>query len=191
MDSVEGYEIHAKAFLQGRDVSKIGSRIVEQWTRTLPQGATVIELACGGGFPITRVLQEAGLRVWAVDSSPTLLGEFRKRFPMIPARCERVQDSDFFAQKYHAAVAIGLLFLLSDADQESMMMRVAQALLPNGRFLFMAPIQAGTWKDLNTGLECTSLGYERYTQLMGSAGFRLLSTCMDKGDNNYYEAELI
>jgi hypothetical protein len=54
-----------------------------------------------------------------------------------------VQDSDFFAQKYHAAVAIGLLFLLSDADQEALTMRVAQALLPNGRFLFMAPIQAG------------------------------------------------
>src|SRR4051812_16545867 len=106
MDSVEPYEVHAAEFLRRRDKSLVGSRVVEQWSCTLPAGATVIELACGGGEPITRVLSQAGLRLWAIDSSPTLVAAFRARFPAIPVQCARVQDTDFFGRMYDAAVAI-------------------------------------------------------------------------------------
>lgn len=191
MDSVEAYECYAHEFLQGRDPSLIGSKIVGQWTRTLRQGATVIELACGGGYPISRVLVSAGLQLWAVDSSPTLVTEFRLRFPNIPVQCSRVQDSDFFGRKYEGAIAIGLLFLLSESDQVALISRVAEILEPKGRFLFMAPIQIGIWNDLNTGLECSSLGQERYGALLCGAGFRIVATYVDKGENNYYDAEKI
>ena len=66
---------------------------------------------------------------------------------------------------------------------------IADILLPHGRFFFMAPTQTGTWKDLNTGIECSSLGQERYCQLLGNAGFRVISTYTDKGENHYYDAE--
>src|SRR5262247_3417981 len=54
----------ANEFLRGRDTSPIGAVVVDQWSRTLRRGATVIELACGGGYPITRALETAGLQVW-------------------------------------------------------------------------------------------------------------------------------
>ncbi|NTV10577.1 MAG: class I SAM-dependent methyltransferase [Zoogloea sp.] len=189
MDSAEAYEVCAHQFLQGRDPSAIGSKVVDQWTRTLRRGATVIELACGGGYPISRVLDSSGLQLWAVDSSPTLVTEFQARFPNIPVQCAKVQESDFFGRKYDAAIAIGLLFLLSESDQAALISRVAEILVPKGRFLFMAPIQIGVWNDLNTGLECSSLGQERYCELLGDAGFRLAATYTDKGENNYYDAE--
>jgi hypothetical protein len=69
--------------------------------------------------------------------------------------------------------------------------RVAEMLVPQGRFLFTAPIQAGTWKDMNTGLECSSLGQECYGELLRNAGFRLVCTYTDKGENNYYDAEKV
>ncbi len=81
--------------------------------------------------------------------------------------------------------------MLSESDQIALISRVAEILLPRGRFLFMAPIQIGTWKDLNTGLECSSLGQERYGELLRKAGFRVVATYTDKGDNNYYDAEKI
>lgn len=191
MDSAEAYEFHAREFLHGRDSSEIGSRVVDQWARTLCRGATVIELACGGGYPISRVLEAAGLQLWAIDSSPTLVAEFRSRFPNIPVECARVQESDFFQRKYEGAIAIGLLFLLSESDQAALIAQVAEILVPKGRFLFMAPIEIGKWNDLNTGLECISLGRERYGDLLENAGFRLVTTYTDKGENNYYDAELV
>lgn len=191
MDSAEAYEICAHEFLQGRDPSPIGARVVDQWARSLPRGATVIELACGGGYPISRVLAAAGLKIWAVDSSPTLVAKFQSRFPKIPVQCARVQESDFFGRNYDGAIAIGLLFLLSESDQIDLISRVAELLVPKGRFLFTAPIQVGTWNDLNTGLECSSLGQERYGELLRDAGFRVVSTYVDKGENNYYDAEKI
>ncbi len=191
MDSAEAYEAHAHEFLRGRDTSPIGTQIVDQWCRSLRSGATVIELACGGGYPITRVLDAARLQLWAIDGSPTLVAEFRSRFPQIPVQCARVQESDYFGREYDGAVAIGLLFLLTKADQAALITRVAEILVPGGRFLFMAPIQVGTWRDLNTGLECSSLGQKRYEELMKKAGFRVIATYTDKGDNNYYDAEKI
>ena len=191
MDSAEAYESRAHEFLRSRDPSSIGTQVVDQWAHSLRRGATVIELACGGGYPISRVLDAAGLKLWAVDSSPTLLAEFQSRFPNIPIQCARVQESDFFGWNFDGVIAIGLLFLLSESDQIDLIARVAEILVPNGRFLFMAPIQVGIWKDLSTGVECSSLGQERYGELLRNAGFRVLATYTDKGENNYYDAEKI
>jgi cyclopropane fatty-acyl-phospholipid synthase-like methyltransferase len=163
--------------------------IVEQWARSLRAGASVIELACGGGYPVTRALQAAGLQLWAVDASPTLLAEFQARFPSIPVRCERVQESSFFGRAFDAAIAIGLLFLLPEAEQAELIARVSRILVPGGRFLFMAPLQTGSWADLNTGLECRSLGQARYEALLAQSGFRVLATHIDEGANNYYDAQ--
>ena len=191
MDSAEAYEVCAHQFLRGRDPSLIGTQVVDQWTRTLNRGATVIELACGGGYPISRVLDAAGLQLWAVDSSPTLVAKFQSRFPNIPVQCAKVQESDFFGRRYDGVIAIGLLFLLTESDQVALISRVAEILVPKGKFLFMAPIQIGNWNDLNTGLECSSLGQERYSELLRDAGFRVVATYTDKGENNYYDSEKI
>jgi cyclopropane fatty-acyl-phospholipid synthase-like methyltransferase len=191
MDSAKAYEDHAQEFLRGRDTSPIGTHVVDKWSRTLRRGATVIELACGGGYPITRVLRAAGLQLWAVDSSPTLVAEFRSRFPTIPVQCARVQESNFFDRIYEGAIAIGLIFLLPESDQATLISRVSGILVPGGRFLFMAPIQKGDWIDMNTGLECRSLGQASYEKYLRETGFRVVATFSDRGANNYYDVERI
>ena len=189
MDSAFAYEKNAHDFLHGRDGSLIGAETVRQWARSLPEGAEVIEIACGGGYPITKELVGAGLRLWAIDSSKTLITEFRSRFPDVPTSCERVQDCNFFARKFDAAIAIGLIFLFSESDQVEFINRISEILVPGGRFLFTAPIETGTWRDMNTDIECCSLGYREYDEILEKAGFRIISTSEDEGKNNYYEVE--
>lgn len=125
-----------------------------------------------------------GLQLWAIDASPTLVAEFQTRFPKIPVRCERVQESSFFDRKFEGAIAIGLLFLLPESDA-AFIARVAKSLVPGGRFLFTAPLEGGTWTDMNTGLECRSLGQERYEELLTQSDFRVVATHTDEGANNY------
>jgi cyclopropane fatty-acyl-phospholipid synthase-like methyltransferase len=176
VDSAHAYETYATEFLGVRDESTVGAELARQWARSLKKGAEVIEIACGGGFPVTKNLSDAGLRLWAVDASPTLLNEFQKRFPNIPAECARAQESDFFGRKFEAAIAIGFIFLLSEEDQLSFIRRVSEILLPGGRFLFSAPVENGAWTDVSTGHESRSLGRDKYEYALENSGFRMIDT---------------
>jgi len=187
MDAAQAYEANASTFLTARDASLIGSRVVEAWCRTLPAGTSALELGCGGGHPISRVLHDAGLALWAIDSSPTLLKVFEGRFPGTPTQCAKVQDSDFFGRSFDAVVAVGLIFLLPPDEQLALIHKVATALSSRGRFLFTAPLETGQWHDLNTGIQCESLGHARYEATLAAAGFRVVSSCHDHGGNHHYD----
>jgi len=189
-DSAKAYERHAREFLRARDEGSIGVGIVEGWSRSLAPGIDVLEIACGGGLPVTQTLVSSGLMVWAVDSSTTLLASFQSRFPGIPVQCARIQESNYFGRKFGAIVSIGLIFLLDEEDQLALIRSVSEHLLPGGRFLFTAPIEEATWIDLITGHDCTSLGRERYESALQKSGLQLTGTYMDEGNNSYYDARL-
>ena len=122
MDSATEYEKNAHKYLRVRDESLVGYKVVRQWANKLPVGTEVIEIACGGGYPVTRELAESGLNIYAIDSSKTLLTEFQKRFP------------NFFNRKFDAAIAIGLIFLLPEIEQIELINRVSKILNHGGRF---------------------------------------------------------
>lgn len=190
-DSATAYETHALEFLGARDQSTIGTAVLQTWCASLSPNAEVLELACGAGFPVTRILQAAGLRVWAVDSSPTLLAYFQQRFSSIPVACARVQDSTFFSRQFDAVLAIGLLFLLEEADQLALIQRLATHVKLGGRLLFTAPLQAFQWRDASTGLVSHSLGQDAYVACLQAHGFTIIGQYVDEGENHYYEAQRI
>ncbi|MGD1860000.1 MAG: class I SAM-dependent methyltransferase [Leptolyngbyaceae cyanobacterium] len=177
--------------LNVRNRSTIGIGVVEKWAQSLSAGSDVLEIACGGGIPVTRTLALAGLKLWAVDSSPTLVSEFKVRFPDIPVECAHALESDYFERKFSAVISIGLIFLLSEDDQVVLIRRVSELLSPGGRFLFTAPVEIGIWTDMNTGHKCRSLGQERYESILREAQFHVLDTYVDEGRNNYYEVKRV
>ena len=186
--AANAWETHAREFLAARDGSTIGARIVHDWARSLAPGADVLEIGCGGGLPVSRVLVDAGLELWAVDSSPTLVSAFTTRFPGIPVDCSCATQSRFFARRFSGVIAIGVLFLLEPAAQVALIERVAGLLRPRGRFLFSAPSETGRWADRTTGHACESLGRARYTRLLDAAGLRVIATPEDEGGNHHYVA---
>jgi cyclopropane fatty-acyl-phospholipid synthase-like methyltransferase len=190
-DSASAYEKHAREFLDARDRSAIGAAVVEQWASSLSPGTAVLEIGCGGGLPVTRALVNAGLEVWAVDSSPTLLSEFGARFPNVPVECARALESTYFGRKFGAVISIGLMFLLSAEEQAALIRRASEVIVVGGRFLFTAPIEIGTWADTATGHGCRSLGRERYESILTEAGFRAVATYADEARNNYYDVEYV
>lgn len=193
MDQSNGYEGIAIEFLARRGSGRstgIGVKETRTWTRTLPPGAAVIDLGCGPGFPITAVLVAEGLNVFAVDAAPSFVEAFRRNLPNTPVVCEAVQDSTFFDRSFDGVVAWGLIFLLSPDDQRRLIERVADILVPGGRFLFTSC--AGTeplvWSDAMTGLESRSLGAEEYQRQLSAMGFSVTGEYEDEGQNHYYDA---
>jgi SAM-dependent methyltransferase len=189
-DPSNGYEAVAAEFLARRGTAPptaIGTGRVRDWARTLRRGASMLDLGCGSGLPITKVLVDEGLDVCAVDAAPSLVDAFRKNFPRIPVACESVLDSSFFGRKFEAVIAWGLMFLLQPREQQLLIRRVADVLVPGGRFLFTSAAQPVTWNDMITGLESRSLGAAEYRKHLSAAGVSVIDEYDDEGENHYFD----
>jgi 2-polyprenyl-3-methyl-5-hydroxy-6-metoxy-1,4-benzoquinol methylase len=102
-DRSNGYEGVAAEFLSGRGrppSTAIGARFVHDWARALSRGATVLDVGCGSGRPITEQLVGAGLNVYAIAASPSLVHAFRNNLPHVSVACEPVEESSFFGRTF-------------------------------------------------------------------------------------------
>ena len=190
-DRSNGYEGAAAEFLSGRGCAPstaVGTRQVRDWARRLTPGAAVIDLGCGSGLPITKALVNECPDVYGIDASPSLVEAFRHNLPGIPVACESVADSLFFNRMFDGVVAWGLMFLLLPEGQQSLIQRMADILVPGGRLLFTAPVNALVWNDAMTGLESRSLGAAEYRRLLLAAGLPVGNEFEDEGRNHYFEA---
>jgi 2-polyprenyl-3-methyl-5-hydroxy-6-metoxy-1,4-benzoquinol methylase len=190
-DKSNGYEEVASMFIagRGRDSSETGALDVADWSQTLPRGATVLDLGCGTGIPISQALIERGFNVYGVDASPTMVAVFRARFPTVPVECAAVQDSGFFGRTFDGVVAWGLFFLLDAELQCRLVAKVAGVLPSGGRFLFTAPSQCCSWADAMTGRTSISLGHKAYRNALEAGGMTLVRTHRDTAENHYYFAQ--
>jgi len=189
-DKSNGYEEIATIYIpgRGRNRSGVGASVVAEWSELLPAGATILDLGCGTGIPISLALMARGYTVYGVDASRSMVAEFRSNFPDVPVQCAAAEDSDFFGRTFDGVVAWGLFFLLSAAVQLQLIAKVAAILPAGGRFLFTAPRQIHTWPDAQTGRTSISLGHEAYRAALEAEGLSLVQTYVDQGENYYYSA---
>lgn len=190
MEKSNGYEHIAPVFIKvrGQAINGIGTSSVRNWVRALPQNSTILDLGCGTGLPITKVLIDEGMSVYGIDASPTLVEAFRQNFPKVPVVCEAAEDALFFNRKFDGIIAWGLIFLMSKDVQEKVIQKAANALKPGGKLLFTAPFQETDWKDVMTGQHSTSLGSEKYKEILSACGLSLIEEFEDEGENHYYSA---
>jgi 2-polyprenyl-3-methyl-5-hydroxy-6-metoxy-1,4-benzoquinol methylase len=186
VDRSNGYEQHAETFMRARN-PRIGPDVVREWAAAFRPGAAVLELGCGHGV-ISQVLVDAGVRLYALDSSPNLLHVFHERFPAVPTECAGAEESTYFDRKFDGVIAWGLIFLLPEEKQRVVIAKAANALAPGGRLLFTAPRDACMWNDGLTGLESRGLGIAAYEALLQGMGLLVAPGRLDEGDNYYFFA---
>lgn len=186
-DRSNGYEAIAEVYSRTRAAS-IGPGVVRNWAKRLCPGASILDLGCGNGIPVTEALIQEGFTVYGVDASATLVALCRARFPDVVVECNAVEDSTFFGRTFDAAIAWGLLFLLPVETQRAVTGKVARVLNQGGHFLFTAPRQVCSWKDAMTGLLSTSLGQTEYGRELAEHGLVLAGNDEDEGGNYYYFA---
>ena len=187
-DKSNGYEAIASIFIPGRGRSKssVGGSVVAEWSESLPAGATILDLGCGTGIPISLTLITRGFNVYGVDASPSMIAEFRVNFPAAPAQCAAVEDSDFFGRSFDAVVAWGLFFLLTAEVQLKLIGKIAAILPGGGRLLFTATSQPCSWLDAMTERPSISLGSDAYRAAIEAENMTLVGTYVDGGENYYY-----
>jgi SAM-dependent methyltransferase len=190
MDKSNGYEQIAQIFIKGRGqaVNGIGKSSVRKWVQTLPAKSVVLDLGCGTGIPVSMVLIDAGMIVYGIDASPTMVKAFQQNFPGNSVACEPAEDSLFFNLKFDAIIAWGLIFLLPAEVQEMVIQKAANALQTGGKFLFTATGKRTEWKDAMTERHSISLGPVKYKELLAASGLSLIEEFEDEGKNHYFDA---
>lgn len=158
--------------------------------QTLPPHARVLDLGCGDGIPVSRLLLREGFDLTALDSSPEMVRRYRINFPDVPTQCVRVQDAHFAPASFEAVVAWGVLFHLSETEQATAIRKVSEWVRPGGRFLFTSGDTQGVAEsDMNgVAFRYTSLGIGAYRRLLEGAGMRLEHHYADAWGNYVYVA---
>ncbi|RKG71236.1 class I SAM-dependent methyltransferase [Corallococcus sp. CA054B] len=156
---------------------------------SLPAGASVLDVGCGTGLPLTRVLLEHGCQVMGVDSSRELLARFQANFPHVPVRCAPIQSCELQERAFDAAISWGVLFHLRHEEQEQAIANIARALKPGAAFLF-------TSGDAHSSIDGApmngvpfryhSYSVDGYRDLLRVHGLTLEATHTDPGGNVYY-----
>jgi SAM-dependent methyltransferase len=112
--------------------------LTEQWAHKL--GGPLLDLACGTGRMALR-LAELGYEVTGVDLTPQMIGWARRKAAKqgLPIEWVVADARTFDLHKSFAFIYMlenAFQFFLTRADQEAMLARVREHLLPEGCFLF-------------------------------------------------------
>ena len=83
MDKPNGYEGIAPLFIKyrGQALNGIGTSSVLYRARTIPVKATVLDLGCGTGIPISKILMGEVIKVYGIDAFSTMIKAFQENCP--------------------------------------------------------------------------------------------------------------
>jgi SAM-dependent methyltransferase len=187
---VREYDLIADWYAAER-ISNTGVPEVQAVVNTLPPGAAVLDLGCGNGIPITRMLVEAGFDVFGVDSSERMLARFQQNCPGVPFECASIQTADCDGRVFDAAVAWGVLFHLTHTEQRAAIANVSRVLKPGAPFLFTAGDRDGSIEGApmnGVAFRYWSFSIDGYREILRLNNLTLGDVHRDGGQNTYYLA---
>lgn len=149
----------------------------------VPPGGAVLDLGCGMGEPIARHLIDQGCAVTGVDTSPTLIGLCRERFPLQDWRVADMRGVDL-GRRFAGVVAWDSFFHLSRDDQRAMFATFAAHAAPGAPLLFTSGPAEGEAIGEFEGepLFHASLSPQDYRALLLAHGFAVLDHLAEDPD---------
>jgi ubiquinone/menaquinone biosynthesis C-methylase UbiE len=148
--------------------------LVEKLSGQLPAGSTVLDLGCGTGLPTARILAAAGHRVIGVDVSEGMLKLAREQVPAAEFRHGNIKDLPGDSGPFAAVTAFFVLLMLSRAEIDEVLGKVAGWLEPAGWFAVgMVNVDADSLPVEFLGVPVRVTGYpqDQWQAVLERAGF--------------------
>lgn len=174
---VDLYQRHAAAFDAARRGSFPERTWIERFARMLPPHADILDLGCGGGEPVARLLVDQGFRLTGLDASPPLIHLARTRFPR--HRWIEGDMRQFSADPgaYDGILAWSSLFHLEVEAQGALIRRFGLWLKKGGVALFNTGAAHGTAIGTFEGEELyhASLAPAAYRAILAESGLTVVN----------------
>ena len=180
---IDLYERHAADFDRDRGRSLPERAWLDRFLVYVPAGETVLDIGCGMGEPIARYLVTEGYRVVGVDSSPSMIGMCRSRFPEHEWLVADMRALDL-GRRFVGILAWDSFFHLSADDQRPMFERFAQHAVPGAPLMFTSGPREGEAIGSYRGepLYHASLDRSEYESLLAANGFNVRAFVPDDPD---------
>jgi len=173
---VDLYERHALAWDGDRGKSLFERPWLDRFLGLVPEGGSILDIGCGSAEPLAAYLIAQGRRVTGIDSSSSLIGLCRHRFP---GHDWEVADMRRLAlgRRFDALLAWDSFFHLTAEDQRAMVPVFADHAAPGAALMFTSGPAEGEALGSYRGetLYHASLSPAEYEDRLGAAGFEVLA----------------
>jgi len=142
----------------------------------------VLDLGCGNGIPVAKLLLDAGFAVTGVDISPVQIARAQAALPTARFICADMTELAFAPATFAAIVSFYAIIHLPVAEQPALLANIYDWLQPGGYFLATVGADAWTgteadWLDVAGGLMYWShADTATYQQWCEDQGFRICWT---------------
>jgi SAM-dependent methyltransferase len=174
------YDRHAEYWDGVRGRNLLEKPCLDKFLAQLRPGASILDIGCGSGEPISRYFIEKGFHVTGVDCSPNLIGICKSRFPN---QNWIVADMRTLAldRRFEGVLAWDSFFHLSPEDQRRMFSIFKSHAVPGTTLMFTSGSSLGEaiGEFQGEALYHGSLDSSEYRLLLNNNGFDVLSHVVD------------
>lgn len=174
-DQIVGlYDRHSADFDRDRDRSLREKPWLDRFLAHVADSGTVLDIGCGMGEPIARYIIASGRRLTGVDSSPSMIGLARGRFPNDEWIVGDMRRLDL-GRCFDGILAWDSFFHLRAAEQRVMFTRFADHAKAGAPLMFTSGTSCGESVGSYHGepLYHASLDSSEYRELLEQAGFEV------------------
>ena len=170
------YERHASAYDEARGRSLFEKPWLDRFLDLLPADGSVLDLGCGVGEPLARYVVAQGYDVTGVDSSASLIGICRERFPEQSWIVADMRELSL-GRRFNGLLAWDSFFHLSPDDQRRMFPLFKRHAAPRAALMFTSGPAHGVAIGRFEGepLYHASLDADEYRALLAAHGFAVVA----------------
>jgi SAM-dependent methyltransferase len=171
--AARGYDLIAEAYLERFGRSQVRDRWLRQMIARLPQRARVLDLGCGAGLPVARVLAAQGFQVVGVDGSARQIELAVANVPEGQFILADMTEVEFAPASFDAISAFYAITHIPRQEHATLLRRIAAWLKPGG--VFVGSFGADDWRGQWLGTEIFFSHYSAQTneRLAHEAGLLL------------------
>ena len=175
-----GYDRVAERYLATKDPGDpLVFSALEEMSRKLSPGASVLDLGCGAGIPATLWLADRGFTVTGVDVSGKQLDLARGLVPGAAFVKADMTDLEFDDGTFAAVVAFHSIIHVPRKEHPALLEKIHGWLEPGGLFLATLTVsdyegEDGDWEGWGAAMRWSHYDAETNRRMLREAGFEVL-----------------
>lgn len=177
---IDLYETHAPLFRQLRPVNLFEKTWLDRFLSLIPKQGTILDIGCGNGVPIADYFLRKGFKVEGIDSSKTMIGYCRERFPAQRWLVGDMRELNL-GYKFDALIAWDSFFHLTRPQQRKMFRLFSDHTYLGAVLMFTSGTGNGEAIGTFGGepLYHASLAHDEYRQLLNEQGFSVVNMVVE------------